>query len=195
MAQLTNNMKYEFPDELWGIIKEYAGVYHIGTDWKKLGNIGVVTIHDHYRDEYNIYITHYKTEPKETKKMIFKNIFEEYKNKENMTKLYKLITDKYPKNKVSTNFNCKVGDQIRYISNDYKQSTFVGVVTKINKSTISFKPYKIDRKVRDLDAFRKQTFEYIRYYFDKNNFEKVKTIKNFDLDDSDYFEEVVDWGR
>lgn len=194
MAQLTNNMKYEFPDELWGVIKEYAGVYHIGTDWKKLEKIGVVTIHNHYRDEYNIYITHYKTEPKETKKMIFKNIFEEYKNKENMTKLYKLITDKYPKNKVSTNFNCKVGDQIRYISNDYKQSTFVGVVTKINKFTISFKPYKIDREVRDLDAVREQTFEYIRYYFDKNNFEKVKTIKNFDLDDSNYYGKRVDWG-
>lgn len=195
MAQLTNNMKYEFLDELWGIIKEYAGVYHIGTDWKKLEKIGVETIHNHYRDEYNRYITNYKTNVKETKKMIFKSIFKKYKTKDNMIKLYKLITDKYPKNKVSTNFNCKVGDQIRYISNDYKQSTFVGVVTKINKSTISFKPYKIDRKVRDLDAFRKQTFEYIRYYFDKNNFEKVKTIKNFDLDDSDYFEEVVDWGR
>ena len=68
--------------------------------------------------------------------------------KEKMTKLYKLITDKYPKNKVS-NFDCKVGDQIRYISNDYRNSIFVGVVTKINKSTISFKPYKIDRKVSE----------------------------------------------
>ncbi len=194
MAQLTDNMKYEFPDELWGIIKEYAGVYHIGTDWKKLEKLGVERIHNHYKDEYRRYITHYQSIPKETKKMIFKIIFEEYKNKENMTKLYKLITDKYPKNKVSTNFNCKVGDQIRYISNDYKQSTFVGVVTKINKFTISFKPYKIDREVRDLDAVREQTFEYIRYYFDKNNFEKVKTIKNFDLDDSNYYGKRVDWG-
>tara|TARA_R110001606_G_C15025607_1_gene610330 strand:- start:13 stop:588 length:576 start_codon:yes stop_codon:yes gene_type:complete len=191
MAQLTDNMKYEFPQELWGIIKEYAGVYHIGTNWTKLEKIGVETIHNHYKDEYNRYITNYKTNVIETKKMIFEEIFNQRKNKNNMIKLYKLITDKYPKNKVS-NFECKVGDQICYC-NGYNQ--LMGVVTKINKSTVSFKPYKIDREVRDLDAISKQTFEYIRYYFDKNKFEKVKTIKNFNLDNSDYFEKVIDWGR
>ncbi len=198
MAQLTNNMTYEFLEEIWGIIKEYAGVYHIGTKWNKLEKIGVETIHNHYKDEYRYRINNYKTYALGTKRIIFKDIFQKYKTKENMMKLYKLITDKYPnKNDKVSNFDCKVGDQICYVSSGwgYGYNDLVGVVTKINKTTVSFKPYKIDRKVSENpNARREQTFETIRYYFDKKNFEKVKTIKNFNLDDSDYVEKRIDWG-
>ena len=198
MAQLTNNMTYEFLEEIWGIIKEYAGVYHIGTKWNKLEKIGVETIHNHYKDEYRYRINNYKTYALGTKRIIFKDIFQNYKTKENMMKLYKLITNKYPNNndKVSK-FDCKVGDQICYISSGwgYRYNDLVGVVTKINKTTVSFKPYKIDRKVsKNPDARREQTFETIRYYFDKKNFEKVQAIKKFRLDDSDYVERRIDWG-
>ena len=193
------NIKYEFPEELWGIIKDFAGVYHIGTGWFKLEKIGVETIHNHYKDEYNRYITNYKSYTKESKKMIFDEIFQKYKNKENMIKLYKLITDKYPNNKVS-NFECKIGDQICYISSGwgYGYNDLVGVVTKINKSTISFKPYKIGRIIEEdpePGPSGIRGFEYTRYYFDKKKFKKVKTIKNFRLDNSDYFEKCIDWGR
>jgi len=198
MAQLTNNMTYEFPDELWGVIKDFAGVYHIGIKWDKLEKIGVETIHNHYKDEYRYRIKNYKTDALGTKRIIFKDIFQKYKTKENMIKLYKLITDKYPnKNDKVSNFDCKVGDQICYVSSGwgYGYNDLVGVVTKINKTTVSFKPYKIDRKVSENpNARREQTFETIRYYFDKKNFEKVKTIKNFNLDDSDYVERRIDWG-
>ena len=53
-------IKYEFPQELWGIIKDFAGVYHITTDWFKLEKIGVETIYNHYNKEYNFIITNYK---------------------------------------------------------------------------------------------------------------------------------------
>ena len=197
MAQLTNNMKYEFLEEIWCIIKEYAGVYHIGTKWNKLEKIGVETVHNHYKDEYRYRISNYKTDALGTKRIIFKKIFQKYKTKENMMKLYKLITDKYPNNKVS-NFDCKVGDQICYISGwGYGHHNLVGIVTKINKSTVSFRPYKIGKIVKEEDPEPSgiRGFEYTRYYFDKKNFKKVKAVKNFRLDNSDYVENCVDWGR
>jgi len=188
------NMTYEFPDELWDIIKEYAGVYHIGTNWSKLEKIGVDTIHFHYSKEYNKYITNYNNYVKHVKKTIFNEIFKKYKNKENLIKLYKLITDKYPPDKVKK-FDCKVGDQISYCCGYNK---LVGVVTKINKSTVSFKPYKIGNIVEEEENIGPsgiRGIEYTRYYFDKKNFEKVKTVKNFRLDDSEYVEKSIDWGR
>lgn len=188
------NIKYEVPAELWEIIKEYAGIYHIGTDWFKLEKIGIITIHDHFKNEYRRRISNVNKDVLDSKRIIFKSIFKKYKTKDNLIKLYKLITDKYPMNQVS-NFACKVGDQIRYIANDYKSSTFVGVVTKINKSSVSFKPYKIDRVVsEDPDARMNQTYERKRHYFNKKEFEKVKSVKNFDIDNSDYYTKTIDWG-
>jgi hypothetical protein len=182
------NIKYEVPAELWEIIKEYAGIYHIGTDWFKLEKIGIITIHDHFKNEYRRRISNVNKDVLDSKRIIFKSIFKKYKTKDNLIKLYELITDKYPKNKV-LDIKCKVGDQICY-------HQLVGVVTKINKTTISFKPYKIDRVVReDPDVFNHHSFENIRYYFNKNKFEKVKTVKHFKLDNSDYFEKIIDWGR
>ena len=150
-------------------------------------------------------VTNYKSNAMATKKLIFESIFKQYKNKENIIKLSKLITDKYPKcitdkypKCKNSNTKCKVGDQICYTPNDgcHGYNQLIGVVTKINKTTISFKPYKIDRVVSENpDAFSYFAIENRRYYFDKNKFEKVKTVKHFKLDDSDYFERDFDRGR
>lgn len=188
---------YEFPQELWGIIKDFAGVYHIGIDWFKLEKIGVDTIYFHYTEKYNAVIGNYKINVKETKKMIFNDIFKKFKTKDNLIKLYKLITDKYPKNKV-LDIKCKVGDQICYVPNNgsYMCNEIIGVVTKINKATISFKPYKIAEVVRENpDTLSRYSIETIRYYFDKNKFGNVKTVKHFKLDNSDYIEKTIDWGH
>ena len=40
LTQLESS-KFELPAELWSIVKEYAGIYHLTTKWNKIVNIGL----------------------------------------------------------------------------------------------------------------------------------------------------------
>lgn len=175
---------YEFCDDLWDIIKEFAGIYNITTEWYKLEKVSVDNLHDFYRKYYRRRISNYKSNATETKRMIFKDIWKRPKNLVELSKLF--IKDK-------PTFNVKVGDEVIY--NDW-----LGVVSKINKASISWKKYTIDRKVsQDPDAFREQRFETVRFYYCKTITEKATCIKNFELlgrwNNPEYREETHDWGR
>ena len=175
---------YEFCDDLWGIIKEFAGIYHITTEWYKLEKVSVNDIHDFYGKYYRRRITNYKSNASEAKRMIFKSI---WKRPKNLVELSKLFIKEKP------TFNVKVGDEVLY-------NNWLGVVCKINKASISWKKYTLEKKVSENpDAFRYQTFENIRHYYCKTITEKSICIKNFNFpqkwDNLEYAVKTHDWGR
>lgn len=180
---VSKKKTYEFCDDLWGIIKEFAGIYSITTEWYKLEKVSVDRVHDFYNKYYRRKITNYKTNAPETKRMIFKSIWKRPKNLVELSKLF--IKEPLP--------NVKVGDEVLYDSQ-------LGVVSKINKSSISWRKYTIEKEVsEDPDAFRFQRFETVRLYYCKTILEKAICIKNFWLPEKwnnlEYAERRHDWGR
>ena len=174
---------YEFCDDLWNIIKEFAGIYHITTEWYKLEKVSVDNLHDFYRTYYCLRISNYKSNATESKRMIFKGI---WKRPKNLVELSKLFIKEQP------TFHVKVGDEVLY-------NSWLGVVSKINKASISWQKYTIEKEVsQDPDAFRFQTFENVRHYYCKTIREKAICIKNFRLpekwDNLEYAVRKHDWG-
>ena len=187
--------KLDFNTDIWSEIKSFMGIYNITTDWYKLENVGGIRLNEFYKDNYNMRVTNPASQPQKVREMIYKSIFK------NMTliqanNLYELIKpkDNTIKQKV------KIGDEITYNSYDYKTNYYAGIVIKVNKCSVRFKPYKILKEVSDNpNAKREQTFETTKYYWDKNNFDKPMTVRNFTCKDykhfnADYYEERMDWG-
>lgn len=175
---------YEFCDDLWGLIKEFAGIYNITTEWYKLQKVSVDNLHDFYKEYYNRRIKNYKSNATEAKRMMLKSI---WKRPKNLIELSKLFIKDQP------TINVKVGDEVLY-------NRRLGVVSKINKSSISWKKYTIEKEVsQNPGACREQTFETIRLYYSKTITEKAICIKNFGLpqkwDSLEYAERSIDWGR
>lgn len=178
--------KLDFNDDVWSEIKSFMGIYNITTCWSKLEKIGAIRLNDYYRENYRRRITNAHINPDETRKMIYQEIFK------NMSliqanNLYELIK---PKDNTITQ-KVKVGDEITY--SDFHNDPLAGIVIKINKCSVRFKPYKILKKVSDGG-----TYETTRYYWDKNNFDKPKTIRNFECKDykyfnADYYEKTHNW--
>tara|TARA_B110000285_G_scaffold228264_1_gene290976 strand:- start:688 stop:1356 length:669 start_codon:yes stop_codon:yes gene_type:complete len=190
VSQDTNNEDSEnfyIPDELWSIVKKYAGIYHHTTKWNQIMKIGVDKLHTYFIKNFKIRIVNAKTNPTETKKMILKSIIEAGMNEEKFKKLADIV-DKKDIKKNNIDFSkYKVGDEVIY--NDESRgyySPFAGVITKVNKASITFKPYKISHKVSDNPSARfsenpAQVYENVNYYYDKTNFEKSKSVRtNFE---------------
>jgi hypothetical protein len=181
---VSKKKTYNFCDDLWGVIKEFAGIYNITTEWYKLEKVSVDKIHDFYKTYYRRRISNYKSNATEAKHMIFKHIWKRPKNLLELSKLF--VKDK-------PTINVNVGDEVIY-------NRVLGVVSKVNKASISWRKYTIYKEVsQNPDAFRQQTFETKRLYYCKTNPEKAICIKNFCLpekwDSLEYHETTYDWGR
>lgn len=206
---IEKDKKYELPDELWNIVKEYAGIYNISTEWNKIEKVGVNKLHTYYKDNFNKRITNINHNASKSRKAILKFMMQYGMNKEKYTNLNKLITTKRQVTKNETDFTkYKVGDEVIY-THCYGAGCYnyyCGVITKVNKASITFKPYQDDNKVSDNpNGFQNQTSERVSIYYDKSKFNKPKTIrtsftvkrfaKPYELDRFEFWTEVHDWGR
>ena len=85
---------YEFCDDVWSLIKEYAGIYNIGTEWFKVYDIGAVKLYKWYRQNTNYVIPNIsKLDAEQKKKCILKWFHKKQRNKKLMNSLYYLFTN------------------------------------------------------------------------------------------------------
>ena len=168
-VRLNKKKEYWLPEELFSIVKEYAGVYNITTKWNKLMNVGVVKIHNFYRKNFGYRITNATRNSKNAKRMILKSIIERGMNEEKYKLLAKLVVSEYDFSKY------KVGEEVKHYSNDLVN--YAGIITKVNKASITFKPYKT--------IWTDDEYE-TKFYYDKNNFHNPKNIrKSFQTKNAD----------
>tara|TARA_R110002153_G_scaffold271184_1_gene438266 strand:- start:45 stop:749 length:705 start_codon:yes stop_codon:yes gene_type:complete len=204
--------EYWLPEELFSIVKEYAGVYNITTKWNKIMSVGVDRIHNFYKENFNRRITNAKTNPNKVKKMILKHIIKMGMNEDKYKLLAELVDSKRKVTKNTTDFTIyKVGEEVKYF-HVYGAGCvryYAGIITKVNKASITFKPYKISHKVSDNpNAGYWQSIESVKHYYDKNNFDKPKNVRTCfktkytdtlsryaDPEDFDYYETRHDYGN
>jgi hypothetical protein len=132
---------YELQDDCWDIVKEYAGIYNWTTKWNKLHTISVGRLHSLYKTSLNRRFTNIHCY--DTRTRILKNIFQKYKSREIMLELREMIDPpiKIKKKKDMSWLNeCKVGDEV-YAKISKMNGEMLGVITKINKSSASFRWY------------------------------------------------------
>jgi hypothetical protein len=201
---LDTKMNY-LPDDIWYIVKEYAGIYSITTEWNKIMKVGVDRLHQYYKDNFNWRLTNVKSNPQAAKKKMLNFMIKEGMSKANYVKLYDLIKPKIS-NEDFTQYN--VGDEIIYTTcTERYPSAQCGVITKINKGSVRFAPYLIGEETRDDTIINGQVhYTLFKTYWDKNKFEsKTRTIKsNFYTKETaesdyyyifDYMKRNIDWMR
>jgi hypothetical protein len=182
-----------FPDEMWNEIKEFAGIYHITRDWYKLAKVGAIRLNSFFKQNYRCCVPNAQANTEKTRKIIYKAIFGKPMNKEAILALYGLIS---PRHKIQLPA-VEVGDEIIYKHDDrrsHKTQMYAGVITKIHKSSVTFKTYSILQVLQTETGF--QNIGRIIYYWNKNSFNSLRTVKNFivakDYDGpTDYYDEFT----
>jgi|TARA_R110000824_G_scaffold249797_1_gene438671 preprotein translocase subunit YajC len=185
------NKKYDFCDDVWNEIKEYAGIYHISINWN-VDKISIKHIHQMFRGQTN---TYFKKYTKVSKGHMLKRLLQIKKSKELMIELNVFINPvkpkKEPKEQNPLLDTVSVGDEVIY-------EGFLGLVAKINKTSITFKKYKMEEgQDEDETAFTRQTFTYSRSQYIKTETEKGVAIRLFRLPyptELDYHRRSVDYG-
>ena len=126
---------YEFCDDVWSLIKEYTGIYHIGTEWYKVYDISAVKLYKWYRQNTGYVISNIsKLDAEKKKKCILKWFHKKQRNKKLMNSLYSLFTNGNMTCKDFTKY--KIGDEIMYDDiKDYRYK--LGVIKKVNKASIN----------------------------------------------------------
>ena len=208
--RLIKKKEYWLPEELWSIVKEYAGVYNITTKWNKIMSVGVDRIHNFYKKNFNRKITNAKSNPNKVKKMILKSIINIGMNEDKYKSLAELVDSKRKVKQNTTDFSrYNVGEEVTYYHVWAAGCVryYAGIITKVNKASITFKPYKISHEVSDNPgAGHWQSLETIKHYYDKNNFvDKPKTVRTcFETKNThphsffnafDYYESRHDYGN
>jgi len=194
------NKEFYIVDDCWNLIKEFAGMCDYGINWKKLEKVGVDKAHDFYRKNCKRRISNYKINPKETKQMIYKSIFTNYRT-QNIMKALAVLSNPVKVSPQITGVN--VGDEVIYDDNNHGawcSQSRLGVVTKVNKTCISWKEYELSGETLsdNTSGFHSQSFETVIHYYDKTQFKKVKAIKSFSKPRDNQllgFEVRHDWGR
>jgi hypothetical protein len=93
--------KCELCDDVWGHIKEYAGIYNITTEWDKVMKVSASKLKIWYRVNTSRYITNCsKDSAEKQKKLVLKYFYKKQRNEIIMTKLFdELIKPKLSKKK------------------------------------------------------------------------------------------------
>jgi len=134
-SQQVKKDDYEFCDDVWSLIKEYTGIYHIGTEWYKVYDISAVKLYKWYRQNTGYVISNIsKLDAEKKKKCILKWFHKKQRNKKLMNSLYSLFTNGNWTCKDFTRY--KIGQTILY--NDVKDYRYkFGVIKKVNKASIN----------------------------------------------------------
>lgn len=185
--QQEKKQKYELCDDVWGLVKEFAGIYHITTEWDKIMKVSSSKLYEWYRKNTNRRISHLsKSNAKEQKKVILKFFYKKQRNKKMMENLYYLIlphietkeevTKPVKEKKDFTKY--RVGQEVVYQIPlcDFK----CGIIRKVNKASINVDFYEEKRENRSNGLSIVETF----YVFQKDKFSSNKNIRaNFKSDD------------
>lgn len=177
---LKKKKTYELPEELWSVVKEYAGVYSITTKWNKIMNVGVDKLHDYYKDAFKYRVGNYKRDASRTKRFILKSMMRRGMNEDKYKKLAALVDKE--KNPAKDFSIYKVGEEVQYtgkLSYVGSGNYYAGIITKVNKASITFKPYKVSHTVsNNPDARETQSYETRTHYYDKTSFGKPMTVRS-----------------
>ena len=210
ILRIIEKKNYWFPEELWGIVKEYAGIYNITTRWDKISKVGVKPLLKYYQSNFNRSITNATSNPYKVKKMILRSIIKIGMNEEKYRELATLVEKKKITKNTKDFTKYKVGDEVVYTKygGAMVSKKFCGVIKKVNKASIVFKPYQIKYSVSDNpNASYMQSYEHVKYYYDKNSFDDQMTIKtnfrskneigseSYNLDAFEFRTTFHDWGN
>jgi len=159
--------KMDFCDDIWGLIKEFAGIYNL-KGWDKIGKLGIDKIHNFYRQNYRRRLTNYKKNAYTSKVMIFKKILPSI-TYERSVKLLDLLPKPKEDMTIKNQSIFKVGDEVATYD-------FCGIIKKIGKK-ISIKKYTEEKGYdKDHMAIRNQTYTEIIYKYNKSVLQKVCCI-------------------
>jgi len=138
--QQVKKVDFEFCDDVWSVIKEYAGIYHIGTEWPKVTKLSAAKLYKWYRTgPPRVYIDNLSGKSAEfkRKRILYWFSKEEGKhrrNEEEMNSLYSLLPPGGWTCKDFTKY--KVGQTILY--DDVKDNRYkLCVIKKVNKASIN----------------------------------------------------------
>ena len=138
--QKVKKVDFEFCDDVWSVIKEYAGIYHIGTEWPKVTKLSAAKLYKWYRTgPPRVYIDNLSGKSAEFKRKRILYWFSKEegnhrRNEEEMNSLYSLLPPGGWTCKDFTKY--KVGQTILY--NDVKNYSYkFGVIKRVNKASIN----------------------------------------------------------
>ncbi len=146
--QQEKKQKYDLNDDVWGLVKEFAGIYHITTEWDKVMKVSAPKLYKWYTANMNVRITRLSGQSAETqKRVILKFFYKKQRNKKTMENLYYLLiphldAEKVEKKvKVKKDFTkYKVGQEVIY--QPYACAYKCGVIKKVNKCSINVDFYE-----------------------------------------------------
>jgi len=173
--------KYDLNDDVWGHIKEFAGIYHIATDWDKVWKVSAYNLKKWYNENTRYYISIPSNHNAETKKRtILKYFYKKPRDKQMMESLHRLINPKhYAVKKDFTKY--RVGQEIIYELPPL-YGFRCGVIKKVNKASINVDFYT--------EILEEREYGRSSYIFNKEIIDFNKTIKTYfksddELEDTD----------
>ena len=133
-----------FNDDVWGIIKEYAGIYNITTEWHKvISKVGLTKLHNWYKNHCGYRISNIDCKGAEKGKLFLMKCFMSHpRTKNQYVELNKLIIAKRRfvkrEDDVEDFSIYKKGQEVSWFYGyDYK----CGVIQKVNKNSLTVKFY------------------------------------------------------
>ena len=148
VLQVIKPKTYELQQDCWNIVKEYAGIYDWTTEWHKMDKIGIDRLHTYYKTSFRRRFTNIHSNIPKLRRRILKNIVQRFKTKEVMNDLRLMVEPpiKSKKKDMSWLNDVKVGDEV-FAKVSKLPWEMLGVITKINKCSASFRRYPINRHV------------------------------------------------
>ena len=199
-----------FNDDVWGIIKEYAGIYNITTEWYKVfSKVGLNKLHNWYKTHCGYRISNIDCKGAEKGKLFLMKCFMSHpRTKNQYVELNKLITAKrrvVKREDDTEDFSIyKIGQEVSWFYGyDYK----CGVIQKVNKNSLTVKFYEEHEGIiQDPEGLRKYLYSDVKYYYNKEVFEEKNTViykyfkADFELDDNEKYKllyrlDRLDYGR
>ena len=169
VIEITKPKQYELQEDCWSIVKEYAGIYNLTTQWCKMDKIGIDRLHTYYRTSFHRRFTNIHYDIPKSRQRILKNILQRFKTKEVMQDLRDMVEPpiKIKKKDMSWLREVNVGDEV-FAKVSKIEGELLGVITKKNKSSASFRWYPT-RRHEIVDGQR-------RHYYTKDYITKSELI-------------------
>tara|TARA_R110000744_G_scaffold142040_1_gene253537 strand:- start:68 stop:808 length:741 start_codon:yes stop_codon:yes gene_type:complete len=198
MMTTPKQQQVYLPDEVFSIVKEYAGIYDMKTTISKMDKTRVnwarIYIGASWRKHYDINGEHggvgKTSKSSDTKKIILNYIYH---------RKWTYAIAKYIEKLCLPNVDKKyaVGDEITYRTLQDEADDECGIITKINDYSITFKPYQVHHLIRsypvkqnDLNSYARRNSEIYLFnnptlvehsfwnvkYYDKTKFKKARNI-------------------
>jgi glutaredoxin-related protein len=190
-------------NDCWNLIKTYAGIYSISTDWDEIHSISMKELHKFHKllhpyntfNELNIYKYIHKpyNSLREKKICVLKSCVARFNSKSLWIKLHDLLRKEIMRPPVI------IGSEIIYYAPGSVDSLYdrrFGIVTKINKKSILITPCKpifVLKKMTTVVYTWQERKEMSVYDWDKTTVVKSIRIKKYEIETKDnkkYFKNI-----